>query len=222
MGELQPFEHHEALASWIERLANSQTGLSLGEWMVFLGALNAALLDAARTEGRGGEPVAWRYRQNASRDWAITQVKAWADEFAANNTGDLQPLYASPIREPEISREAVIEAIRQHVRTRYERREHHGAYHFSGLEAAADAILNLAPVGGRGEGWRPTHRHLKRGSDYQTLKPAILQTEAPLADGATLLVYRDEAGAWWARTPEEFNDGRFEPLPPPPQEQGAA
>lgn len=66
-------------------------------------------------------------------------------------SGVKPPWVASPIREPEISREAVIEAIRQHVRTRYERREHHGAYHFSGLEAAADAILNLAPVGGRGE-----------------------------------------------------------------------
>lgn len=45
----QPFERHPVLASWIERLANSQTGLSLGEWMIFLGSLNAAL-DAARQD----------------------------------------------------------------------------------------------------------------------------------------------------------------------------
>jgi hypothetical protein len=38
----QPFERYLALASWIERLGHT-TGLSLGEWMSFLGALNAAL-----------------------------------------------------------------------------------------------------------------------------------------------------------------------------------
>jgi hypothetical protein len=40
---LQPFERHPALASWIERLGNTDIGLSLGEWMVFVGALNTAL-----------------------------------------------------------------------------------------------------------------------------------------------------------------------------------
>lgn len=44
----QPFERHPALASWIERLANTPCGLSLGEWMTFVETLNAALNDAAR------------------------------------------------------------------------------------------------------------------------------------------------------------------------------
>lgn len=46
---MQHFERHPALASWIARLAISQSDLSLGEWMVFLGSLNEAL-DAARAE----------------------------------------------------------------------------------------------------------------------------------------------------------------------------
>lgn len=44
----QPFERYPALASWIERLANSKTDLSLGEWGVFVGALNQAIVAAER------------------------------------------------------------------------------------------------------------------------------------------------------------------------------
>jgi hypothetical protein len=44
----QAFERYPALASWIERMANTGTSLSLGEWMIFLGALNHALTTAER------------------------------------------------------------------------------------------------------------------------------------------------------------------------------
>jgi hypothetical protein len=43
----QPFERHPALASWIERLGNTGAGLSLGEWMIFVGALNHAIKTGA-------------------------------------------------------------------------------------------------------------------------------------------------------------------------------
>lgn len=49
----QPFERYPALASWIERLANTDIGMSLGDWMVFVGALNNAILTAeGRAEGQ--------------------------------------------------------------------------------------------------------------------------------------------------------------------------
>lgn len=43
VARVEEFERHPALASWIERMANSATSLSLGEWMIFLDALNRAL-----------------------------------------------------------------------------------------------------------------------------------------------------------------------------------
>jgi hypothetical protein len=64
------------------------------------------------------------------------------------------------------------------------------------------------------EGWRPTHRHVKRGTTYKEIGRAVLQTEAPLTDDALLTVYQGEDGLLWARSVAEFHDGRFEPLPP--------
>lgn len=88
--------------------------------------------------------------------------------------------------------------------------------------------LSSRPDEGRSvpEGWRPTHRHLKRGTAYQVVGIAALQDASGLGvrEGMGLMIYRDEGGALWAREAGEFNDGRFEPLPaapnPPPYETG--
>lgn len=79
-----------------------------------------------------------------------------------------------------------------------------GAVH---IEMLIDAEIEKACA------FEATHRHLKRGTTYQLLGPAILQTEVPLSDGAALLAYGDEEGGLWVRPPEEFNDGRFEEIP---------
>lgn len=54
MTERQEFEHHPALASWIERIANAPLDLPLGDWMIFVGAINQAIaserLSRQRTE----------------------------------------------------------------------------------------------------------------------------------------------------------------------------
>jgi hypothetical protein len=42
-----------------------------------------------------------------------------------------------------------------------------------------------------------------------------LQTEKPLPDGTTLVLYQGEDGRLWVRTPAEFVDGRFLALPAP-------
>lgn len=65
----------------------------------------------------------------------------------------------------------------------------------------------------RTEAWQPTHRHLKRGSLYQQIGIASLQTETPCEETAALVVYRGEDGKLWARPHDEFTDGRFEELP---------
>jgi hypothetical protein len=63
--------------------------------------------------------------------------------------------------------------------------------------------------------WRPTHRHLKRGTEYQVIGQGMVQVgEGGLIDGEAVVIYRDETGRWWVRPPSEFDDGRFVPLAP--------
>lgn len=85
---------------------------------------------------------------------------------------------------------------------------------------ALDALSAL-PV--PDDGWRPTHRHMGRGTSYQVVAEGYLQTTALIgtaADDEHVTLYRGEDGRWWVRPTDEFNDGRFEPLPPPPGQEG--
>lgn len=90
-----------------------------------------------------------------------------------------------------------------------------------------------APVAGNAEGggsaaeeWRPTHRHVKRGTDYMVIAEGRAQfatgPHGRYMDDRAVTIYRGEDGAWWARPTGEFNDGRFEPLPPAPTRSGEA
>lgn len=81
----------------------------------------------------------------------------------------------------------------------------------------ADALISSGVV--RGQDWRPTHRHVKRGTEYEVLSVGVVQTETPLVDNDFVVIYRGEDGALWARNAPEFRDGRFEPLPAPPIQQ---
>jgi hypothetical protein len=82
------------------------------------------------------------------------------------------------------------------------------------LRKASD-ILTL--INARAEpGWRPTHRHVKRGTDYEVIGAASLQASRAVGEAAILTIYRDAKGRLWARPEVEFDDGRFELLPAPP------
>jgi hypothetical protein len=68
---------------------------------------------------------------------------------------------------------------------------------------------------GGGTGFRPTHRHKKRGSTYEVLYEAGYQESQPgeqsdLVDDTLMIVYRGEDGQVWVRTADGFHDGRFE------------
>jgi hypothetical protein len=58
-------------------------------------------------------------------------------------------------------------------------------------------------------------RHKKRGTVYEVLGSATMQTEDWGHDNASVVVYRGEDGMLWVRPTAEFMDGRFEAAPPP-------
>ncbi|GEM_PF-3688445 len=61
-------------------------------------------------------------------------------------------------------------------------------------------------------GWTPTHRHLGRGTEYEVIGEAQVQTVTGLCDYDKVTVYRGEEGDLWVRACDEFNDGRFAAL----------
>lgn len=52
-------------------------------------------------------------------------------------------------------------------------------------------------------------RHVKRGSTYEVVAQAWLQTSKPLRDMEPMIVYRADDGTYWVRPESEFSDGRF-------------
>lgn len=59
--------------------------------------------------------------------------------------------------------------------------------------------------------WR--WEHVKRGGDYTLLGDARIQSDVPLEDLDTVLVYQGADGQLWARPPREFSE-RFKRLRP--------
>lgn len=63
---------------------------------------------------------------------------------------------------------------------------------------------------------KPTHRHVKRGTEYQHIGTARIQTDVPLQDMDRVEVYIGRGDDdLWARRQVEFHDGRFEPVATP-------
>jgi hypothetical protein len=58
-------------------------------------------------------------------------------------------------------------------------------------------------------GFTPTHRHYKGGL-YQVLMRGVLEGNL-----MPVVIYRAENGTNWVRSAQEFDDGRFAPLPAP-------
>jgi hypothetical protein len=66
------------------------------------------------------------------------------------------------------------------------------------------AKLTGSPVAGE------TYRHKRRGGTYTVVGRATLQAGEPVGDNQELVVYLGEDGQLWARSSNEFLDGRFE------------
>lgn len=83
------------------------------------------------------------------------------------------------------------------------------------------AIANKKVDAAAAQGWHPTHRHKKRGTEYIIVGNALLQTDAALFDMTPMVIYRGSDGCLWARSSLDFYDGRFEIIAatqPPEQE----
>ena len=80
------------------------------------------------------------------------------------------------------------------------------------LASIAPALLRELIARRKADEWQPTHRHVKRGTEYREVARGKLQTDTPLTDYAELVAYHDHDGNWWFRAPSEFDDGRFTTL----------
>lgn len=156
MGELS--ERHRAMVGVVTSLTDFDWDVLVAHRPDLVERFRQAIADAPRTEGRGeGQPVAWAYEytnhlkgDRAPGGW-LRAVAFEAPTRARVNAGfarNVQPLYASPIREPEISREAVdIEKVLRQATIDYNKGAAApgvGIHEFSAQRVAA--ILNLAPV----------------------------------------------------------------------------
>ncbi len=111
-------------------------------------------------------------------------------------------------------------------------REAEPAFRLPNAEEAKARVLSAlqaAPV--QQQTWRPTHRHVKTGGEYMLLGIGKMQAgkwKTPTIrpddcgqkrwvhvsiDMREVAIYRGADGSLWARPVEEFNDGRFAPLP---------
>lgn len=64
---------------------------------------------------------------------------------------------------------------------------------------------------------KPTHRHVKRGTEYQHIGTARIQSDVPLQDMDRVEVYLGSGDDdLWARRQVEFHDGRFAAITPTP------
>lgn len=82
----QPFERYPALASWIERLASSRMDLSLGDWSVFVGALNQAIVAAERLPVEGASQHVQSRSEPNVVERAEEQVRTDASNRMQHNT----------------------------------------------------------------------------------------------------------------------------------------
>lgn len=191
-----------------------------------------------RTEGPGeGESqvddLAMLVRMLVQHVPETQQIHGRALDYLARHGLTGSPLRASPIREPEISREALGEAIYlalyEHQGAVWAANESKGVWY-----DAADrlrAILNLAPVGGRGEGWRPISEAPRDGS-YILAHVADRDADdrwAHLAGRAFVVRHEGKTSSGydlgWSVHPgfggcsDDWFSG-WQPLPPLPEEQG--
>lgn len=93
----------------------------------------------------------------------------------------------------------------------------------------ATAIRALPPAEPVNQ-WQPTHRHVKRGTEYQLIGIGKMQAEgwATYSDGVgyspvdmrEVAIYRGDDGQLWVRPVAEINDGRFAPIPAAPASKG--
>ena len=195
-----------------------------------------------RTEGRGDQKprvddLAMLVRMLVQHVPETQQIHGRALDYLARHGLSGSPLRASPIREPEISRTSLIAALDVKLA------EVGGA--FLSNDQAADAILNLAPVGGRAEGWRPIETAPKDGTTVLLFCP-----QGDGSPGATFRVtaghwcsdpggtteYRDAQGRYIGQDDRDGFEGwlswdggfsedtmmptMWQPLPLPPQDQG--
>jgi hypothetical protein len=124
-------------------------------------------------------------------DDTVTVSKAWLDQLIAEID-----YTRAHVRNQQVVVEANINTL-IHAQRRFERSELEKA------ELITQIQFQELPV---------QMRHVKRGTIYDLVCVASIQTDTPLNDYDQVMVYKGEDGQTWVRPLTEFNDGRFEPV----------
>lgn len=80
-----------------------------------------------------------------------------------------------------------------------------------GPTGAIRSAMRAALLAADRAAWQPTHRH-RKGGLYRVIQRGRIE-----ADLTPAVIYDDREGNVWVRPAAEFDDGRFSPLPPPPE-----
>lgn len=82
------------------------------------------------------------------------------------------------------------------------------------LDMAIDRVLASPATAQARSAVEPTHRHVRRGTEYVEIGRGELQSSITLREGdEPLVVYRSvDDGRIWIRPASEFDDGRFEAI----------
>lgn len=183
---------------------------------------------ALAVKGEVDEPaeraVAWRSKPKGTIYWTYGELPP---DGPSVHLFDVEPLFVSPPPSGEVA-----ERMRAILTNGLKPSFVGGQLQIAIDDDVFSALAAISVAPATADGWRPTHRHVKRGSEYVLLGFGKMQAnswfDAPLTltgnasvDMREVAIYRSvDDGSLWARPREEFEDGRFEVLPAAPTATG--
>ena len=139
----------------------------------------------------------------------IAEVEA-AQALLSGDVGDMSILFLSSLRDEKHAEVKRLDVMSEGAEKGSASRVEMAAASQKALNLARVLDLAIPTLAAIAKQRRVKHR--RRGSHYAVVaEDGMVQTERPLRDTDTVVIYRDrDTGRHFVRPPEEFADGRFE------------